>query len=214
MANVNIIEVVPDIAQIVRRCPTSTIIRSYARAAHLFFRQSRWWRVNITGATIIGTQVYSLGSDPYVDIVGIKAMDGYFNSGGQPSYFPLSPSDPGTWNPSFEPQQPLTYTYVPEAQFALFPIPNMVYNLTVTAQCAPKRTATQIEETLLTKWSEALDAGALSYLFAIPRQPWSSPQEALRNAVTFQAAINAAKADEQRNFNTGTVMAKRRPFTV
>ncbi len=214
MANVNIIELVPDIAQIVRRCPTATLIRSYARAANFFFTQSRWWRVSVSGATVAGTQVYSLGSDPYADIIGIEAMQGSFNSGSGLTYFPLSPSDPTTWNPSFQNQQPLTYTYVPEAQFALFPIPDQVYNILATAQVTPKATATQIEESLVPKWRQALEAGALSYLFAIPRQPWSNPAEALRQAVMFQAGINNAKADEQRQFNTGTQMAKKRPFLV
>lgn len=212
MANVNIEDLIVDVAQVVRRCPTATLLQAYSRAAHDFFRQSRWWRVSVTGATVAGTQVYSLGSDPYSDIIGIRAMQGSFST--PVIYFPLSPSDPTTWNPSFENQQPLTYTYVPEGQFALFPIPDAVYNLLVTAQVAPKHGATVLDESLLPKWRQSLEAGALAYLLNIPRQPWTNPVEAARQATRFQAGIANAKADEQRQFNTGTQMAKKRPFAV
>lgn len=212
MANVNIEDLIVDVAQVVRRCPTATLLQAYSRAAHDFFRQSRWWRVSVTGATVAGTQVYSLGSDPYADIIGIKAMQGSFST--PTVYFPLSPSDPTSWNPSFENQQPLTYAYVPEGQFALFPIPDAVYNILVTAQVAPKHGATVLDEALLPKWRQSIEAGALAYLLNIPRQPWTNPQEAVRQAVRFQAGVANAKADEQREFNTGTQMAKKRPFVV
>lgn len=214
MANVDIRDLIVDVAQYVRRCPTATLLQAYSRAAHNFFRQSRWWRVSVPGATAANTQVYSLGSDPYADIVGIQAMSGSKTSGSQTSYFALSPSDPNSWNPSFENQQPLTYSYVPEGQFALFPIPDAIYQLLVTVQVTPKHSATVLDENLLPKWRQAIEAGALAYLLNIPRQPWTDPTGAMRNSIAFQAAINNAKADEQRSFNTGGQMAKKRPFVV
>jgi len=55
-------------------------------------------------------------------------------------------------------------------------------------------------------------AGALGYLLDLPRQPWTDHSQALKRQKEFQSAINNAKADEQRGYNTGSVRARPRLF--
>lgn len=97
---------------------------------------------------------------------------------------------------------------MPEGQFALHRVPDGVYNLTVTCQCAPKEAATQIPEDLLVKWGQGIQDGALGYLLSMPSTPWSSPVLGREYMRSLQATINNAKADEQRAYNTGTVMSR------
>lgn len=205
MANVDVIERVQDVAQIARRCPTNTLIRAYVRAARALCMQSRWYRVNVEGVTVADQQQYQLGSDPLLEICGIRAMQG---AGPDGEAFPIRTSDPTTWDPNARPGRPGVYAYVPEGQFALHRVPDGVYNLTVTCQCAPKEAATQIPEDLLVKWGQGIQDGALGYLLSMPSTPWSSPVLGREYMRSLQATINNAKADEQRAYNTGTVMSR------
>lgn len=213
MAQVQVLDVMRDVAQKVRRAPNGTLISAYIRAARKLCRESRWLRREVDGQTVAGTRIYSLGSDPYLEVVGIKAMSARMLTGNQQPW-PLGPSDPGGWYPGFTPSQPRRYSYVPEGQFALDPLPDAVYDLTVTAQVQPKAGVTSLPEELLVKWDQALQEGALMYLLNIPDQAWTNPQQAELHRRAFQAAINNAKLDEQRNYNTGTQFIRRRPFVV
>lgn len=210
MSNVAIIDRIQDVAQIVRRCPTATLVRAYARAARILCTESRWYCVNVPGATVAGTQQYTLGNDPLLEIIGIYAMQGTDDSGGSPQVFPIRVGDPQTWNPNVNDGQPTRYAYVPEAQFVLYPVPDDAYDLAVTLQVTPKEGVTQLPAELLAKWSEAFQNGALGYLLSLPGQPWTDPQMGVLYERKFNAAKANAKADAQRRYQTGTVMARGR----
>lgn len=213
MAQVQVLERMRDVQQIVRRAPNGTLISAYVRAARKFCRDTRWFRSTLIGQTVADTRLYNLGSDTYMEVVGIRAMSAQqLNGSGQPWQVPAS--DPAGWYPGFRPSQPQRYAYVPEGQFAIDPLPDKAYTLTVTLQLQPKAGATSLPEELLVKWDQALQDGALMYLLNIPDQPWTNPQQAELHRRAFQAAINNARADEQRAYNTGTVFIRKRPFIV
>lgn len=194
-----------DVAQIVRRCPTQTLVRAYVRAARKLCIESRWYRVTIVGQTVEGQQQYSLGSDPFLDIIGIRAMGGTQGT----RKWPIVPSDPTQWSAVAQPGDPRRYAYIPQAQFAVNPTPNSVIDLQVTAVCAPKEGATQLPDEIM-RWSEGFQDGALAYLLNIPGQPWSNAVLGQNYGQAWRAAIANAKADEQRAYNQGTVVARRR----
>ena len=206
---------VVNIAQIVRRCPTITLTRAFGRAYRDWARQTQYLRVAIAGATVANTQQYDLGSDPYVEIVAVYAVQGtYTPAGGSAQNWALPPSDSSTWDSNAQPNTPQTYCYVPQAQIALYPIPDQVYDLLVTAIVQPKEDAAQVPETGLVKYRDGIEAGALAYLLEIPGQAWTNPQAALIQRARFQSSINNGKAEVQRAFNTGSVRARPRAFVV
>lgn len=202
-----IIDVVQSVAQIARRCPTQTLVYAYARAARKLCRESRWYVVNINGEVVADQQTYTLGSDPQLEIVGIKAMQ---ITDARGKSHPVNPTDPTQWRETDQRDMPRWYAYVPEGGFAVYLIPNQTYPLLVTAQVTPKQGVTQLPDDLLVKWDQAFEHGALAYLLNIPSQPWTDPVQAEVNRRAFQAAIANAKADAQRSYNTGTVMATAR----
>ncbi len=201
-----------NIAQIIRRCPTITLTRALTRAYRDWACQTQYLRVPIAGATAADTRLYDLGSDPYVEIVAILAVQATLPGTTPPQYWALSPSDSTLWNPNFQPQQPTRYCYVPQAQLALDPIPDQVYDLLVSAIVQPKEGAASVPETGLTKYRSGIEAGALAYLHSVPGEPWSSPQQAEMCRRTFQSSVNNARAEVQRAFNTGSVRARPRGF--
>lgn len=213
MAQVQVLDVMRDVAQIARGVPNATLISAYVRAARKFCRESRWFRSTLVAPTEADVRLYSLGSDTYLEVVGVKAVSGATLSGNTNPWV-IGPSDPGGWNPGFQPNRPQRYAYVPEGQIAFDPIPDAAYSITMTLQLQPKAGVTSLPEELLVKWDQALQDGALMYLLNIPGQPWTNPQQAEMHRRSFQAAINNAKLDEQRSYNTGTAFIRKRPFIV
>jgi hypothetical protein len=201
-----------NIAQIIRRCPTITLTRAFGRAYRDWAMQTQYIRTPIAGVTVSGTRQYDLGSDPYLEIVGVLAIQGSQLVGSVIQYWGLVTSDSTLWNPNVGVNRPVRYCYVPQAQIALDPVPNDVYDLLVSAIVQPKENAAQIPEIGLTKYRTGIEAGALAYLHAVPGQPWSNPVQAEARRREFQSCVNNAKAEVQRGFNTGSVRARPRAF--
>jgi len=213
MNTVLVTDMLTNVAQMVRRCPTITLARAYNRAYRDFCSQSQWLTVQIPGAAAVNVSQYNLGSDPYVDIIGIKGMSGSLTNGdGSIQYWTLNPADPSGFDPNYQPSLSGQYAYVPQAQFVLFPTPNQVFSLLVSAIVTPKEGAAQIPAAPLVPYSNEIEAGALAYLFALPGQAWTNPAESARNSRIFQAGIANAKSEVQRSFNTGSQRARPRGF--
>ena len=201
-----------NIAQIIRRCPTITLTRALGRAYRDWSMQTQYLRTAIAGATEADTRLYDLGSDPYLEIVAVLAVQASVLVGSTTQYWALAASDSTLWNPNINPQRPVRYSYVPQAQIALDPLPDQVYDLLVSAIVQPKENAAQVPEDGLVKYRSGIEAGALAYLHSLPGQPWTDPNESLRRQREFQASVNNARAEVQRGFNTGSVRARPRAF--
>lgn len=203
-----------NVAQVCRKCPTITLRRAYVRALREWCQQTQWLRTAVSGSTIADARQYSLGNDPYLDVIGVFAMQGSQSQSQGIQYWPIVPSDSGQWDPNMQPGMPVRFQYLPEAQFAVDPLPDAVYGLLITLIVQPKEGATQIPEAPLLKYSNEIEAGALSYLLAVPGQPWSDPQGALLQGRVFRSGISNGKAEAQRDFNVGSQRIRPRQFLV
>lgn len=203
-----------NVAQVCRKCPTITLRRAYVRALREWCQQTQWLRTAVSGSTIADARQYSLGNDPYLDVIGVFAMQGSQSQSQGIQYWPIVPSDSGQWDPNMQPGMPVRFQYLPEAQFAVDPLPDAVYGLLITLIVQPKEGATQIPEAPLLKYSNEIEAGALSYLLAVPGQPWSDPQGAVAQGKAFRAGISNGKAEAQRNYNVGSQRVRPRQFLV
>jgi len=216
MAQIPIFQLLPDIAQIVRKAPTATLIRAYNRAARQFCHESRWLRFTLRDClTEIDQAIYNFGSDADLEVIGIKAISAR-NSTGQGNQAPwnLRASPQGGWLPTPPNGAPIRYAYIPNGAIALNPPPNKVYVLDVTLVLQPVLNCNSVPDTLLARYDQVLQKGALAYLLEIKGQPWSDPQGALLKRAEFQAGIGNARADEQRDYQVGTFIAKKAPFIV
>lgn len=211
MALVHVLDIARDVAQVCKKCPNGTLQAAIIRSARKFLRESRWYQASLAGATAAGTRAYSLGSDPYEEVIGIRAMSVTQTNG---TVLPVVVSDPTGWNPNGPSGLPRRYAYIPEGQFALDSLPDQVYQLLVTIVLIPKAGQNQIEERVLAKWDQAIQAGALGYLLKLKGEPWYDPAEAERQIRTHQSAINNARADEQREFQRGSQRATPRQVII
>jgi hypothetical protein len=209
-----IIDQMQRVAQIVRRCPEPTLVTAYRDAARKFCLESRWLRREATLLLEPDARLYDIvepsAADPLLEIIGIRVLTIASESGDARR---INPSDPVTWNPAVSARAPTTWAYVPEGQVAFWPTPDAVYTTTITLQVQPLPDAEEVPDDLLRRWDRALADGAIAYLKSIGEQAWTDERGALMYERRFQAAINSARADEQRGYNTGTVMARiRRMF--
>ena len=211
---VNVNDQLTNIAQMVRRAPSITLQRAFVRAMRDFCGQTKWLKVPIQGSTVAGTRQYDLGSDPYVDIIGVRAIQGQQTISGKVQYWPLVTSDSTKWDPNMNPGMPVRFTYVSEAQIAVDPVPDKVYSITVSAIIQPKEAALLVPEAPLLQYSNEIEAGALAYLLDIPGQKWTNPMLAMKYGKIFQAGIANGKANVQRSFNEGSMRVRPRGFVT
>jgi hypothetical protein len=208
----NITQALQRIAQIVRRCPTNTLVKAYVDATRDFCGQSRWLREGIVLTTTIDEPDYELvpvGDD--LEVVGVRRIKGATSAGKE---WCINPLDKELWPLNARTAQPRQYAYVPESAISLQATPDAVYTITVTAQMQLANTATTVPDVLERKWGRALADGTLGYLLDIPGETWTDHNQALKRQKAFQAAINNAKADEQRGYNQGSVRARPRAFVT
>ena len=212
MNYVDVYDHLANVALVARKCPSTVLRRAYVSAMRQWCAETQWLRTTVAGNTVSGTQLYSLGDDTYLQIIGVRAAS-LTQTGGD--VIGLSPSDSSTWNPNHQNDTPRWYAYTPEAQIALFPTPDAVYAMTFSVIVQPKSDdVSQVPADPLKKYSTTFEAGALAYLLALPGQPWTDPVGAATNARMFRSGISNGKAEVQRSFNTGSQRARPRPFVV
>lgn len=204
MAQTPIIDRLDNIRTLVRQCPTSVLIRAYALAAREWCDRTRWLTTTITGETEADTKRYGLGDDPHVEVFGIAAMSQRQGSG---RWEPVTELNSGSWDPNADAGEPEKYQYVPHAAFSLYPTPDAVYDLRITAVIKPKVGVNSLEEVLLTEWDLGLEAGALYRLLRIPDQPWTNPAESSSQYLLFQDAIARGCSSVFAGRNPGAAVA-------
>lgn len=209
MAQIPVMDLLGDVAQVCRQAPTPTLIAAYARAARQFCLKSRWLVVRIEGDTSAGEPRYSLGSDPYAEIFGVAGITLYESA---TEFAALVESDSSTWDPTVEQGVPEFYQYLPEAQVALHKTPGAVYNMTIAACITPKRGATSIDASLVTKWEYALQDGAMAYLLALPDVAWANLQLAQVHEARFMTACHDAANAASLGFDPGATPIRVSPL--
>lgn len=203
MAQVNVTDLIAPVAQRVRECPSSVLIRNYVAAVREFCNKTRWLTRTVTGATTIDQVRYNLGDDPHLEIIGIHAMS---IARSADDLVPVTAGDPTRWDGSAPHELSNQYVYIPHAQFALSPKPDQAYDLTITAVVQPKRGAVSIPEELVTDWEEAFIAGALYRIMRIAGQPWTDLNESGNQLLLFNGELAHGHAAVFAGNNAGAAV--------
>lgn len=205
-----------DVAQKIRPCPRETLFNAYVRAARQFCGETRWYRVNLDAALVADQSLYSLGSDPLLEVVDVPLMSIVTNPGATPlpNIVPMVQLPTNSFNPNIEPDTPIWFAYIPEGQVAVNPTPDMAYPVSMTLVCQPRDGVEQIPDELLTKWRLAFEDGALGYLYGLTGEPWADPRLAAISEARFRSAINNGKANVAMNFQSGSQRATPRRFVT
>ena len=85
------------------------------------------------------------------------------------------------------------------------PVPVDAQDITVVVSVAPLPDACELDEVLLTRYKEALLAGARARLYGLQRRPWTSLVSATEQRKEFDRRIAAAGTDRLLQGRTGRV---------
>ena len=214
---VNVFDQLASIALVVRKAPSTLLRRAYVKAYRDWCAETRWLRDTIPGQTVANTVVYDLGSDPYLEIISVRAASCTPLQGAgvsTPRTLPLQPQDSSLWDPNAQASRPQRYCYIPEGQIAFYPTPDAVYDMLVTVALQPKDGVAQVPSEPLKKYSTGIEAGALMHLLRIPGQPWTDLKMAEKYEAIWNSCVSNGKADVQRAYNEGSQRARPRPFVM
>jgi hypothetical protein len=106
------------------------------------------------------------------------------------------------------------YTDATGSEFTLrlFPVPDGVYQVQVSAALRPTRTATSVEDDLFNLWSDAVISGALARLMLVPAQPFSNPAAAGGYGASAASAARKARIEGGFGRVRGSTGVTQRPF--
>ncbi len=106
------------------------------------------------------------------------------------------------------------YSSYDGAQFVvnLFPAPDSTYDLVPEVSLRPKRGATMLADELFEKWVDAVVAGTLSRLLAIPNQPYTDPARALEAGTVFVALAQKARREARTGPGKSSMRVRQRPL--
>ena len=207
MAQIQVSELLSEVMQITRECPTVTAVAAYVSAARMLCNRSRWLLGNAGLSTEAAGPVYTLTPpDAFTEVIGIQAAS---ITDGAGKIKALTESFSGTWDPNpandVGDGVPDFYQYVPEGRIGLRRTPAGIYALVATVVVQPLRNAVSIDARLVSSWDYALQAGALGYLLALSRTPWVDKVEARAQDGLFRGYINQATSSALRGFNGGAM---------
>lgn len=94
----------------------------------------------------------------------------------------------------------------------LSPAPAYEYRMQMRVVFAPARNATQLPDALMTRYMEAISAGAKSRLMLMPKVEWSNPQLATYYRNQFDAGVHDARNESIHDRASGSLAIVPRRF--
>lgn len=91
-------------------------------------------------------------------------------------------------------------------------IPDETYTLNVELALRPTKTAKKLDSRIHTRWMDAVVAGALSRLYAVPGQPFSDAGAAVYQASRAARIMNSARIEGSYGRVRGSMAVRARPF--
>lgn len=192
-------ELRPEIQAYIPFAPNPTLDRALRRAAIQFCERSLAARETLDPLTLVGTiEAYELDLPPQTKLVEIIEARYDKSTLAISSERELSIDMP-EWKTAHNTPKRIYRKQGNFVGFAPAPAKTEAVAVDLTVAVAPTRNATQIPEILAETYLDALVAGALSLLYAMPGLEWSNPREAQSASLMFFAGIRVAQGEANRN---------------
>jgi hypothetical protein len=209
-ATTPVAQLVGDVAVMVKDAPTQIINLAYMRACRDFCKRSMWLKRNIATATLtVGQPLYNFGSDATLEVIGIAAVSIQQQN---TTWIDIRPMTQGFSDPNQANDIPLWYSYIPENMIRYYPTPNLAYGSKVELICQTSLNAVAVPNDLINKFNIYIEEGCLSYLYQIPKQPWTNPELAAAKWAMFMEGIGMAKSWRDKGDQMASVRATPRTF--
>jgi hypothetical protein len=110
--------------------------------------------------------------------------------------------------------EPTHVRVLSESTVTLIPAPSesTTADLTVLVATSPTQSAKQLEDALLSRWSEGVVAGAIEILTAIPGQPFTDMAQSVAASVRFWRSVNRARIESRRGDTSAPMRVRNNPL--
>ena len=195
-------------------CPDPTARQALLDAAIEFCEETSIVRITTGPQYTAGTAVYTVGV-PASQKVALTQRAWYGQRELMPALSSMVANVDAYTSVTADPyQEPHSFLESAPGEVTLFPAPGAMATQMLTFRVAtkPSRAATSVADVLFEDWAEAIVAGALKRLHAIPDTSFFSDGHAMRRATEFQLGINRARAEAQRGRVRGSIQTTYRAF--
>jgi hypothetical protein len=200
----------PHILPEVPQCPR-VMVRDVlnAMAAQFCERTFIWREIQDPYAIAAGVRDYTFDAPAGAAVFKVMAaeLDGHSLSVQAPEY--LDETAPG-WRDA-----QATYasgvqalTQLEPTVFLLVPNPSQNATLVLDVAYKPTRAASTYPNVLYDDYQLAICAGVKAYLQGMKGQPWSDPQQAVKNAALFDDAVISARRRQSKAFGRARIRVK------
>ena len=191
----------PDLLLYVPGCPTPVATYALLESARRFCRQT-YIITQDSGqfSTYANVNEIDLSdyADTYTEAIGVRTL----SVNGQSII--ESPMDlvrsMNRFTELTPPGRPRTAWQTDETTLILYPTPDQAYTIEMTIAVAPSPGATYIDDTLCTRWKDAVVGGALERLCAQPNQPYMNAPMAALGKMQFSEGVSKARIEVNRSY--------------
>jgi hypothetical protein len=186
-------------------CPEPTLDDAIIRAAQAFCKQSWFVQRDLEVSLIADQQEYTLTMPTDEVVIGVQCgtVDGQPCLNAKTSVFG---ADRPTARPRyfcFRPSRRLVFDRKPDEDYAgLF---------TVVVQ--PMDDAATLPDELADEWKDTIAAGALEWLYGLPKQPWTAMELVADQRQKFSAGITNAKLQQLLEFQNSNFRVQGASFS-
>ena len=185
-------------------------------AVNKFTRKSYWLRRTVFVDLKAGIKNYPLIS-PIPGEQVLSAIDGQYKD------WPISPSRPElmpmrAYKPLPDATQNNIVTFLNKLPSTIevhdWPVVDETGTLSLNCAVAVMRNAPAFDDAITLHYGEEIADGALSWLYAQPKRPWSNRQSSMQSAAIFNAAIGRAKGQASVGLQPRDVRVVPRGFAI
>lgn len=195
-----------DVIMLAPHCPEHVAEHAIRATVIDFCKRTLWWTYK---------------SDPIDLVADEKAYDIEVPNGTEPisviaawydsmPLWPLGRATKNRWHP-LDPDsrrsRPMAFTQSEDKEVILSPVPEKSESgmLVLLTAIRPKRSSTSADAEMLERWFDCLVDGALARVYAIPNQPFTSPDMSLMRQKTYRAGVTDAKIDASKALTTASL---------
>jgi hypothetical protein len=211
MANAAFSDFLPEISHLIAGCPEPTAINAVRNATIEFCTRTNVWQETQDAVTLTATDFpYTLEALTGATVVTVLDVSVEGRSI-DPTTIDALDKNSYNWRANTGPMPEGYYQPNPD-EVVLYPALSEAKSVVFRVSYAPTRAATGVVDHIYQIHLEAIAAGALARLMAIPMQPWSNPKMALYYSSVFNTAKNSAAMDVNKSFTRAPVMIQMRRF--
>lgn len=194
-----------DVIMYAPHCPEHIAEHALKMTVIDFCNRSHWWTYKSDPIDVVADEMaYDIESPNGTEPISVVAA--WYSD---EQLHPMGRAVKNRWHrydPDSRRSRPVAFTQSEDKEVILSPVPDKSEAgvLVLLTAIRPKRSATSADAELLERWFDGLIDGALARVYAIPNQPFTSPEASVARQRSYLAQVTRAKIDASRALTTAS----------